>query len=91
MLTSDIGYKWYTLGIALRIPIAKMESIYQKHSEKPMIALNRIYRYWLAVENGLAPTWDKLISALQAIKEFEIAAEVELFIKVSWYSYIYIL
>ena len=83
VLTSEIGKKWYKLGIALCIPIPKMEIFHQKYSEKPVMALNRVYRYWLANENGLSPTWEKLVFALQGIKEFEIAAEVELFNKVS--------
>ena len=85
VLTSDIGEKWYKLGIALCIPSAIMEHIFLKHRENPMKALNRVYRYWLADENGLEHTWDKLISALKYIKEHTMATTVEQYINVSLY------
>lgn len=83
MLTSEIGNTWYKLGIALRIPIDVMGSIYGKHSGNFMKALNRVYRYWLADENGLEHTWDKLIFALKYIKEYTVATTVEEYVNVS--------
>lgn len=69
--------------MALRIPIPIMERLYGKHSENPMMALNRVYRYWLADKNSLSPTWEKLISALKEIKEFTVATNVKQHLKVS--------
>ena len=82
LLTSEIEEKWYKLGIALRIPIHIMENFYGKYNKNPMIGLNRVYRYWLNVENRLSPTWEKLISVLKEIKQYTIATTVEQYIKV---------
>ena len=83
MLTSDVGKNWYKLGVALKIPFAKMEKFYMKYNANPMSALNRVYCYWLSNENDLSPTWEKLCSALREIKQFSIATDVEQFIEVS--------
>ena len=76
-LTSDIEKNWYKLGMALQIPVSKMETFYGKYRTNPMKALNRVYCYWLSDKNGLLPTWEKLCSALREIKQFSIAADVE--------------
>lgn len=76
LLTSEIGNKWYKLGIALDIPLTTMEEFYGKYSENPMKALNRVYGYWLKNKNRLDPTWESLISALQEINEYSVATNV---------------
>ena len=48
-----------------------------------MMGLNRVYRYWLNVENHLSPTREKLIYALRKIKEYTVATTVGQDIKVS--------
>ena len=83
MLTSDVGTDWYKLGIALHIPFAIMTKLYKKYNANPMEALNKVYCYWLSDKNNLSPTWEKLSSALQEIKQFSIATDVEQFIEVS--------
>ena len=83
VLTSSIKENWYNLGVALKIPVSKMENLYGKYHANPMKALNRVYCHWLSDKNGLLPTWEKLCSALRKIKEFTIATNVEQFPKVS--------
>ena len=91
LLTSEIGNAWYKLGIALHIPIDIMGNIYGKHSGNSMKALNRVYRYWLADENGLEHTWNKLIFALNYIKEYTVATTVELYANVSLNTRVYVI
>ena len=74
--TKKVEYKWFELGAELNIPISKLERIHDKHCDSPIKALIRVYRYWLADENGLMPTWKKLVNALQAIDEYSLAAGV---------------
>ena len=83
LLTSEIEEKWYKLGIALCIPIRKMENFYEKYNKNPMMGLNRVYCYWLNEDNHLMPAWEKLISALKEIKQYTIATTVEQYIKVN--------
>ena len=54
-----------------------------------MKGLNRVYRYWLDDENGLEHTWDKLIFALNYIKQHSIATTVEQYINVSFNCHIH--
>ena len=75
--TMGIKSKWFELGIALCIPIKKLEKIYDKYSDGPVMALVRVYRFWLADKNGMKPTWEKLIAALQDIKEYSLAIGLE--------------
>ena len=72
-----IKSKWFEFGIALHIPIDKLEKLYDKYNDNPVKALIRVYRFWLADKNGLNPTWEKLISALQDIKEYYLAICLE--------------
>ena len=71
--TKKVEYKWFELGIALGVPIVKLERIYDKHNDSPVKALIRVYRYWLADKNGLMPTWMKLVIALQKIDEYSLS------------------
>ena len=75
--TTSIKSKWFELGIALCIPIKKLEKFYDKYSDSPVKALIRVYRFWLADKNDLSPTWEKLIAALQDIKEYSLAICLE--------------
>lgn len=75
--TMIIKLKWFELGLALCIPIDKLEKLYDKYNDNPVKALVRVYRYWLADKNGLKPTWKKLITALQDIKEYNLAIGLE--------------
>ena len=84
LLTSEIGEKWYKLGIALYIPIATMEKFYGKYGGNLMRALNRVYHFWLTKKNHLNPTWEKLISALQEINEYTVATNVQQYRNVSF-------
>ena len=83
--TMKIAYrcKWFELGTALCIPFEILENFSTKYDDNPRMALVRVYRYWLAEKNDLQPSWDKLITALQEIDEYSIAASVENKIKVS--------
>ena len=83
--TMKVAYrcKWFELGIALCIPFEILENLSAKYNDKPRMALVRVYRYWLAEKNGLHPSWEKLITALQEIDEYSIAASVKFKIKVS--------
>lgn len=74
--TKKIEHKWFELGIALSVPIEKLEKIYDKHYDSPVKALIRVYRYWLADKNGLMPSWKKLVVALQKIDEYSLSASV---------------
>ena len=74
--TKKVEYKWFELGIALGVPVEKLERIYDKHNDSPVKALIRVYRYWLADKNGLMPTWMKLVIALQKIDEYSISTIV---------------
>ena len=76
MRTKKVEYKWFELGVALSVPVSKLERIYDKHRDSPIKALIRVYRYWLADENSLMPTWKKLMNALQEIDEYTLAASV---------------
>ena len=71
--TMVIKSKWFDLGMALCIPIDKLERLYDKYNDIPVKALVRVFRYWLADKNGLRPTWEKLTAALQDIKEYNLA------------------
>ena len=73
VLTSSVKAKWFDLGCALCVPIDKMERLGDRYHDNPMKALVRVYRYWLADKNGLQPTWEKLLSALQRINEYRLA------------------
>ena len=76
MRTKKVEYKWFELGVALNVPIKKLERIQDKHCDNPVKALIRVYRYWLADKNSLMPTWKKLVNALQEIDEYSLAASV---------------
>ena len=76
LLTKKAKLKWFELGLALSINIDVLEKLDIKYDNEPIRALTRVYRYWLAEENNLQPTWDKLIAALGKIKEYSIAANV---------------
>ena len=73
----SIKSKWFELGIALHIPINKLERLYDKYNDNQVKALIRVYRFWLADKNGLKPTWEKLMGALQDIKEYNLAICLE--------------
>ena len=77
MQTIVITSKWFELGLALYVPINKLERIYNKYNDDPTKALIRVCRYWLADKNGLKPSWEKLITALQNIKEYSLAIHLE--------------
>jgi len=83
--TEELAHKWYKLGSALCIPFSELGKLYNKHNDNPKNALVRVYRYWLADKNGLQPTWDKLLAALQYIKEYTMATRVRDHMKVSLY------
>lgn len=74
--TKKIEHKWFELGIALGVPINKLERIYGKHNDSPVKALIRVYRHWLADKNDLQPTWKKLVTALQNIDEYSLSIKV---------------
>ena len=74
--TEELAHKWYKLGLALCIPFDELGKLYAKHNDNPKNALIRVYRYWLADKKGLQPTWDKLLTALQYIKEYTIATRI---------------
>ena len=76
MLTMSVNPKWFVLGCALCVPIDKLERLGDKYHDNPMKALVRVYRYWLADKNGLQPTWEKLLSALQKINEYKLATSL---------------
>ena len=84
METEDVAHrrKWFKLGLALHVPIEALENLSDKYSANPMKGLVRVYRYWLSEKNDLKPTWDKLITALNEIREYSIAASVAVNIKV---------
>ena len=82
--TMGIKSKWFELGMALCIPIKKLEKLYDKYSDIPVKALVRVYRFWLADKNSLQPTWEKLIAALQDIKEFSLAICLENSVRTSY-------
>ena len=86
--TKKVEHKWFELGIALGVPINKLESIYDKHSDSPVKALVRVYHYWLDDKKGLMPTWKKLVDALQEIDEYSLSAKIEN-IMVCSYCYIW--
>lgn len=75
--TMGIQSKWFELGIALCIPIKKLEKLYDKYNDSPVKALIRVYRFWLADKNNLKPTWEKLTAALQDIKEYILAIRIK--------------
>ena len=81
--TMVIKSKWFELGMALCIPINKLEKLYDKYNDNPVKALVRVYRYWLADKNGLQPTWKKLTTALQDIKEYSLAIGLENSVSIS--------
>ena len=58
----------------MSINVDVLEKLDIKYDDEPIRALTRVYRYWLAEKNNLQPTWDKLIAALEKIKEYSIAA-----------------
>ena len=74
--TKKVEHKWFELGIALNVPIDKLERVYDKHYDSPVKALIRVYRYWLADKNGLLPTWKKLVIALQNIDEYSLSTSI---------------
>ena len=74
--TKSVVNKWIELGMALGVPIEKLERINDKHRDNPFNGLVRVYRYWLADKNSLMPTWRKLINALYEIDEYSLAASV---------------
>lgn len=76
MQTKKVEHKWFELGLALGIPIAKLEKITDNHYESPVKALIRVYRYWLAEKNGLMPTWKSLVNALQKIDEYILSTSI---------------
>ena len=71
--TKSVRNKWIELGAALGVPIKELEKINHKHHGNPMYNLIRVYRYWLAYENGLMPTWKKLVHGLYQIDEYSLA------------------
>ena len=86
--TKKVEYKWFVLGVALGVPIEKLERIYDKHNDSPVKALIRVYRYWLADKNGLMPTWTKLVSALQEIDEYSLSIIISKYVVSFHYTYI---
>jgi len=72
----SIKAKWFALGCVLCVPIDKLERLGDKYNDDPMKALVRVYRYWLADKNGLQPTWEKLLRALQEINEYRLATSL---------------
>ena len=76
VLTMSVNPKWFTLGCALCVPIDKLERLGDKYHDNPMKALVRVYRYWLADKNGLQPTWEKLLGALQKINEYRLVTSL---------------
>ena len=74
--TKSVQNKWIELGMALGVPIEKLERINDKHRDNPFNGLVRVYRYWLADGNQLMPTWEKLVNALYEVNEYSLAASV---------------
>ena len=74
--TKKAEHKWFELGVSLGVPIEKLERIHDKHSDSPIKALIRVYRYWLSDKNGLMPSWKKLVIALQKIDEYGLSTSV---------------
>ena len=81
--TEVLKNKWTALGYALGAPSSKIEKINDKYHDKPLSALVRVYRYWLAEENGFVPTWKKLIDALRLMKEINLCVQITKTLEVS--------
>ena len=74
--------QWFELGIALEIDLDLLTDFDAKFEGLPLKALSRVYQHWLADENGLQPTWDKLIRALKRVNHYTIATKAENMMKV---------
>ena len=82
MISRKAKDKWFELGIALKIELDLLTKFDAEYEGFPLKALTRIYEYWLADENNLHPTWDKLIAALKRVDHYTIAAYAENLMKV---------
>ena len=77
MISKNAKNKWFELGVALDVDYDVLAELEEEYNECPIKALTRVYEYWLADENDLHPTWEKLIAALEEINEYTIAANAE--------------
>ena len=61
---------WFEIGINLGVPSKKLEKIEKKYGRNKIGCLAKVYRYWLDDRNGLEPTMEKLLTALDEQHEY---------------------
>ena len=70
--------KWYNIGLRLKVPVAKLDSIKSQFSD-PGECLREVLKEWLKGAAGTKPAWGVLVEALrsQTVGETQLADQLE--------------
>ena len=73
----DISQKWYKIGLALGVPVSKLDTIKSQHTEFED-ALLEMLKIWLK-QIEKPRTWAALVKALRrkTVQEDDVAASIE--------------
>ena len=70
--------EWYNIGLRLKVPVAKLDSIGSEFS-KPEKCLREVEKEWLKGAAETRPTWEVLVEALRnhMVGEPQLACQLE--------------
>ena len=76
--TLSSSIKWYNIGLRLKVPVAKLDSIGSQFSD-PGECLREVLKEWLKGTAGTKPAWGVLVEALrsQTVGESQLADQLE--------------
>ena len=78
-LLADIKHLWYDIGLALQVPIAKLEGVQQK-SLSDINKLSEVLQCW--IDQCAEATWQSIITAVRSeiIGQNQISQEIESYV-----------
>ena len=76
--TLSSSTKWYKIGLQLKVPVAKLDSIRKEFSDQED-CLCEMLKEWLKGAAGTKPSWVVLVEALksQTVRETQLADQLE--------------
>ena len=76
--TLSSSTKWYKIGLQLKVPVAKLDSIRKEFSDQED-CLCEMLKDWLKGAAGTEPSWAVLVETLrsQTVRETQLADQLE--------------
>ena len=71
----EIAYKWFDLGILLKVPDHQLDIIYMNHCYNTQFCCTEMFSYWLKTDTEAS--WRKLIIALRNMAQNSLADKIK--------------